>query len=320
MIDNYCQVYINIVTMPFSAQSIEQIRQSAAASSQKNNSPRGVADATATTFFADAATANSTCNNDSKDGACEIKQGAPPQQLSDAAINHFTTQFITEIISNAITMMEYCGRLTLCPGDVAKSLDLFARQQAIDGDDGACDSDIMSSDVADIMDEDEDDEARIEVSSSKVVGVSDIEKVCSGIIKLQAQVRGVNVRTEKNDHVLTDYDSDSSEDFDDDMEEVPYINDMKYNLQNTDTPTFDEVYPTVDSMAVLSDEEYKNQVFMPTFDEGEDGSSFVIGRSLISIGDGTSHNEEDDEDDGREMIVMGMMKRATYAYLVKRMS
>ena len=278
--------------MPFSAQSIEHMRQSAA-SSQKNDSPRGVADATATTFFAAAATANST-NND-KDGACEIKQGAPQQQLSDAAINHFTTQFITEIISNAITMMEYCGRMTLCPGDVTKSLDLFARQQAIDG---ACDSDIMSSD-ADIMDEDEDedDEARIVVSSSKV-DVSDIEKVRSGIIKLQAQVRGANVRTEKNDHVLTDYDSDSSsEDFDDDdMEEV-----LEYNLQNTGTPTFDEVYPTVDSMAVLSDEEYKNQVFVPTFGEGEDDSKIVIiGRSPI--------------------LVMGVMKRATYAYLVKRMS
>ena len=250
-----------------------------------------MADATATTFFADAATANST-NND-KDGACEIKQGAPQQQLSDAAINHFTTQFITEIISNAITMMEYCGRMTLCPGDVTKSLDLFARQQAIDG---ACDSDIMSSDAADIMDED--DEARIEVASSKV-DVSDIEnKVCSGIIKLQAQVRGANVRTETNDHVLTDYDSDSSsEDFDDDdMEEV-----LEYNLQNTGTPTFDEVYPTVDSMAVLSDEEYKNQVFVPTFGEGEDDSKIVIiGRSPI--------------------LVMGVMKRATYAYLVKRMS
>ena len=301
--------------MPVSAQSIEHMRQSAA-SSQKNDSPRGVADATATTFFAAAATANST-NND-KDGACEIKQGAPQQQLSDAAINHFTTQFITEIISNAITMMEYCGRMTLCPGDVTKSLDLFARQQAIDG---ACDSDIMSSD-ADIMDEDEDedDEARIVVSSSKV-DVSDIEKVRSGIIKLQAQVRGANVRTETNDHVLTDYDSDSSsEDFDDDMEEVPYINDMKYNLQNTNASTFDEVYPTVDSMDILSDEEYKNQVFMPTFDKGMNDSEIVIGRSLISIGDGTSHNEEDADDDGREMIVMGMAKRATYAYLVKRMS
>ena len=304
--------------MPFSAQSIEQIRQLAAASSQKNNSPRGVADATATTFFA-AATANST-NND-KDGACEIKQGAPQQQLSDAAINHFTTQFITEIISNAITMMEYCGRMTLCPGDAAKSLDLFARQQSIDGDDGACDTYIMSSD-ADIMDEDENNEARIEVSSSTVVGVSDIEKVWSGIIKLQAQVRGANVRTEKNDHVLTDYDSDSSsEDFDDDdMEEVLDINDMKYNLQNTNASTFDEVYPTVDSMDILSDEEYKNQVFMPTFDKGMNDSEIVIGRSLISIGDGTSHNEEDADDDGREMIVMGMAKRATYAYLVKRMS
>ena len=261
--------------------------------SQRNTSPRGVTDSN---FF------DSSSSNDNNNVKSE--KGTTPSQTD---IDTYTAEFIKEIMKIALTIMEYRGAMTMVPSDVAEALDVFARQQSTYNVD-ASENDDKFTQWAACDDMDEDDEA-MDVD----IKVQDVEKVRSGIIKLQAMFRGQRVRNRED---ILQYDSDSDDEYDEEANEAR-VNQM--NLQNTSTPIFDSVFLPVDSIS-LSNEEYKYQIFLPLFNDEDTYPSSTINfcNNCIAIGDGI--NSADDGRFGGEMIVMGMMKKATYAFLVSKLS
>ena len=188
-------------------------------------------------------------------------------------------------------------------------MDTFARQQStynVDASDNAAEK--FNQWAKDDDDMDEDDEL-MDVD----IKVQDVEKVRSGIIKLQALFRGKKVRNRED---ILQYDSDSDDEYDEEANEAR-VNQI--NLQNTSTPIFDSVFPVVENIS-LSDEEFKYQIFLPLFNDEDTYPSSTINfcNNCIAIGDGI--NSADDGRFGGEMIVMGMMKSATYAFLVSKLS
>ena len=100
--------------------------------------------------------------------------------------------------------------------------------------------------------------------------------------------------------------------------------------QNTATPIFDVAYPPIGECINLTDEQFKDEIFFSIFNNEERRSTkcqIVIGKSCVPIGNGVpcslghiACDCEDRSDEEQEMVVMGMMKRATYAYLVAKLS
>jgi len=278
--------------MPLSSQSIEEIRLII---SQRNTSPRGVADSN----FFDSSSSNEKNNN---------VKGTPSQ----ADIDKYTSEFITGVMTIAVTYMEYRRSLTIVPSDVAAALNTFASQTTYNVDASENDDKFTQWTVDDDMDEDDIDEA-MDVD----IKIQDVEKVRIGMIQLQAIFRGKQVR----DREVLYYDSGSDMDEDDnddgyDEDDTDEEQDNNQtNFQNLSTPIFDSVYSPVENIS-LKDEEFKNQTFLPIFN-GEDTDNVCrihICNSHLAIGDGIK--SEDDAVGGEEMVVMGLMKRATYAFLV----
>lgn len=290
----YCQISIvsTIYTMALSSQSIEEILLVA---NQRNTSPRGVADDG--NFF------DSSSNDNDQSSNVKSEKGTAPSQ---ADIDTYTSEFIEEIMMIALTITEYRRAMTIVPSDVAEALDVFARQQSTYNVDL---SEKFTQWTAgdDDMDEDNDNEA-MDVD----IKVQDVEKVRTSIIKLQAMFRGKQVR----DQILN-YDSGSDDEYENEAKNKARVNQM--DLQNTSTTVFNSVYPVVENIS-LSDEEYKYQIFLPLFNDEDTYPSSMINicNSYLPIGDGI--NSADDGRYGGEMIVMGMMKRATYAFLVSKLS
>jgi len=286
----YCQISIvsTIYTMALSSQSIEEIRLVA---NQRNTSPRGVADDG--NFF------DSSSNDNDQSSNVKSEKGTAPSQ---ADIDTYTSEFIEEIMMIALTITEYRRAMTIVPSDVAEALDVFARQQSTYNVDLSEKFTQWTADCDD-MDEDNDNEA-MDVD----IKVQDVEKVRTSIIKLQAMFRGKQVR----DQILN-YDSGSDDEYEDEAKNKARVNQM--NLQNTSSPTFYSVNPLVENIR-LRDEEFKTETFMPIFNN--EVTSSTINICNIPIGDGI--NSADDEFEGGEMVVMGMMKKATYAFLVSKLS
>ena len=269
--------------MPLSSQSIEEILLVA---SQRNTSPRGVADDG--NFF------DSSSNDNDQNNNVKSEKGTTRSQ---ADIDTYTAVFLQDVIKIALTIMEHRRAMTMVPSDAAEALDFFARQQSTNVD--LSEKFTQWTADNDDMDEDDNDEAmNVDIKDQ------DVEKVSTGIIQLQALFRGKQVRDRETLH----YDSDSDEED---------VNQM--NLQNTSTPIFDSVFPPVENIS-LSDEEFKYQTFLPLFNDEDTypSSMITIYNSCIPIGDGI--NSADDGRNGGEMVVMGMMKRATYAFLVSKLS
>ena len=319
--------------MPLSSQYINEIRQLV---NQRNTSPRGVADAN--NFFTTTPNQGG-CNtiinkNDKEDGSCRYDV-----TITKVDIDTCTTKFIKDAMTKAVTITEHFGRMTIVPCDVAMALDCIAgqEQQQKSSSSTAAAVDDKIDNIDDDDDEDEEmNETKVNSSAttSVEVKVHDIEKVRSGIIKLQANVRGVKVRdgqTLDYDCMLSSDDDDSNDgnELDDDDDDIRH-DDTGYDAENTATPIFDVAYPPIVGNIDLTDEQFKDEIFFSIFNnEGRRSTKcqIVIGRSCVPIGNGVPCSMghiacdcEDRSDEEQEMIVMGMMKRATYAYLVAKLS
>ena len=259
--------------MSLSSQSIDEIILVA---SQRNTSPRGVADDG--NFF------DSSSSND---------QNSAKNNVSQADINKYASDFNEGIMGIALHISQYRDARDIVPSDVGEALDTFARHNADKSTQWTTDAD---------MDEDDND-----VVMDVNIKEQDVEKVRSGVIQVQALFRGKQVRDD-----TLHYDSDECSD-------EERANQM--NLQNTSSPIFYSVYPQVESIS-LTDKEFK-ETFLSIFN-GDDSDNIAPKISIrgspsaIAIGDGI--NSADDGLGGGEMVVIGMMKRATYAFLVSKLS
>ena len=182
---------------------------------------------------------------------------------------------------------EYCHRMTIVPGDVAKALDSYAETEA--------NADKNLNIACDFLSEEEETEAQV-CSTSNVgeVNSQNIEKLLSGITQLQARVRGAWIR----DHeILCDK---SESDFND--EEI-FIDSSIYLEQSTTAEIFDAVYPPIENIH-LSDAQFKQEVLLPFFEH-----------------EFRCHIDTEYVDDaGGNLVIVGMLKRATFAYLCKTLS
>lgn len=204
-------------------------------------------------------------------------------------INRYTDQFLKDVACKALALMEYCYRLTLYPGDVARALDMFAE---VEGGNDALVADESISALESMMDDEKDDEASNATANPKVM-VRDIETLRAGVIQLQARVRGASVRS----HELLFGDANNF--FSDD--EISVIDSTVYDLHNTSCPAFDYAYPAVETI-YLSDEQFRRDVLLRA---GFENSAVPFHHALQS--------------EGHEIIV-SMLKRASYAFIVKKLS
>lgn len=320
--------------MPLSCQYINEIRQLV---NQRNTSPRGVADAN--NFFTTTTNNQGGCNttntNDKEDGSCRYDVTITMVNTPDIDIDTCTTKFIKDVMTKAVTITEHFGRMTIVPCDVAMALECIAgqEQQQQSSSTAAVENTIDNMDDDD--DEDEEmNETKVNSSAatSTEIQVHDIEKVRSGIIQLQATVRGVQVRdgqTLDYDCMLSSDDDDSNDGNELDDDDIRYDN-TGYDAENTATPIFDVAYPPIGECINLTDEQFKDEIFFSIFNNEERRSTkcqIVIGKSCVPIGNGVpcslghiACDCEDRSDEEQEMVVMGMMKRATYAYLVAKLS
>ena len=314
--------------MPLSSQYINEIRQLV---NQRNTSPRGVADANNFFTTSNQGGCNTITNtNDKDDGSCRYDATITKVNTPDIDIDTCTTKFIKDVMTKAVTITEHFGRMTIVPCDVAMALECIAGQEQQQQKSSSSTGAAVENTIDNMEDDEEMNETKVNSSAatSVEVQVHDIEQVRSGIIQLQATVRGVQVRdgqTLDYDCMLSSDDDDSNDDDDDDIR-----HDTGYDAENTATPIFDVAYPPIGECINLTDEQFKDEIFFSIFNNEERRSTkcqIVIGKSCVPIGNGVpcslghiACDCEDRSDEEQEMVVMGMMKRATYAYLVAKLS
>lgn len=242
----------------------------------RNTSPRGVADGI-NSFFNE---------SDAK--------------IAPEHINACANQFLKDVMQRARTFTDHCHRMTTVPGDVAKALDSYAETEAK--------ADENKSIAYDYVLEEEAEAQRDEDAATNVgdVNLQDIQKLRSGMIQLQARVRGAQVR----DHEII-YDRSES-DFGD--EEV-YIDSSIYDEENTTAQIFDATYPPIENIS-LPDEMFKQDVLLPFLQVL--GNAHYGGVQLGNIGQRAEDYSYTVTDD--DSVIVGMLKRATYAYLCKTLS
>jgi hypothetical protein len=222
-------------------------------------------------------------------------------------INSCADEFLKDVLGRARTLTEYCRRLTTVPGDVAKALDSFARSA----------NEMHTCDIANdmVMDDTNNIEEMVtnnpvEIVTNLNVNVKDVEKLRAGMIQLQARVRGGHVR----DHQITCADHQMQSTYDDNDEEA-YIDSEVYDEQNTLHSGFDELYPPIETVNV-TDEQFKAHVVQP----------FLDSRYFMEFGNGVPCAQGhvacdcDDRSEDQDMVIVGMLKGALFAYLAAKLS
>lgn len=193
-------------------------------------------------------------------------------------------------------------RITVVPNDVANALDGFAKDET---EKAAAEAAENNRAALDYVIEDETDDTSLEADYHMNIQLQDVEKVLNGMIKLQARIRGAQVR---DDELL--YDSESEPD-----EESIY--DGVYNCQNSQSPTFYEAYPACE-LIHLTDDQFKRDVLMPFLRDkwfaNPLGNGVQCDKGHVAC-DCICRCREDED-----MVIVGMLKRAVYAYLAKELA
>ena len=174
--------------------------------------------------------------------------------LSDNTLNHLSKQMLSQIISSAITMTEYCYRMTVQPADVAKAKELFVESYEKNNE-------VVESGETDWMAEEEEveDDNNMEAEVDTAGSSNDNEH-------------------DDNDDTLI-YDDDDEEAYDDDDD--VYIDEERYPQNNGYTPKFDRAFPPVGEIVHLSDVQFKEMILEPLIT-----ADFVSGVSLADGVDG----------------------------------
>lgn len=253
----------------------------------RNQSPRGV---DTNVFISFDATANEA------DG---IK--ATPENINSCA-----NEFLNNVMERTQTLVEHCYRMTTLPGDVAKALDSFAQSENY----------MHKCDIGDDAMENTDNLVEI-ASAVSSISSSPVERVRGAHARAAVGVTDEDyVMEEEVDE--TDDDEEVMEEETDEEETNDegrkiFIDSEVYDERNTLHPVFDEMYPPIETMN-LTDEQFKSDVLPPFLNRVELGNGVpcaeceqlhqcgCVGRSDI------------------EMVIVGMLKSALYAYLAAKLA
>jgi hypothetical protein len=143
--------------------------------------------------------------------------------------------------------------------------------------------------------------------------VKDVKKLRAGMIRLQAVVRGAQVRDQ--DIPLDEESSEKEDSFDDDES---FIDSSVYDVQNSFSPVFNRACPPVDSIE-LENEQFKRLVLLPLFENVFRFYSPQLGNG-VPCAKGHVDCDCEDRSPDADMVIVGMLKRATYAYIVQTLS
>jgi hypothetical protein len=192
-------------------------------------------------------------------------------------------------------------RMTVVPNDVALALDGFAEEETQAHE--------IKEMALEVLEEEAESPIMAEVVTDMDINESDAETACHGVIRLQARVRGAQVRDHELPYASEAY-SNEEEDYGyDDRSSV-------YNEQNTDFPIFNATYLPVEDIE-MTDKQFKLEVMVPLLREMD--FRLTLGNGVYCA-QGHVACDCEDRDVDQDMAIVGMLKRATYAFLAKELA